>query len=392
MALFGAGSKYGERIFQGAHFTGFFYAGALIAIIAPGIVALSMSGLISFSSTFGPVTWHGHEMFHAYLAVILTGCFVATGAITLSRVQYLFLLVLWGVGRIATIMSDHLGVEAATLLDLLFPAFVTVRVLVASYRNRGFVPSFLYGSFLLYLTGHFVWHLPVSKAPLWGTYISLGAVSFLLLLAGAHITRQISYPATLEKQPETIKLHIFIESLLACSLLAAFIGMGALLTGWNKAGLVAGWSFIIAACLTFARLVLWRSWQFYNQPKILIYHTAFLWTTVSFCLLGGVYLGVLQISFSTALHAFVSGALGIMTLAIMLRACDENYGAVSSTTATALCALANLGALLRVCVEWLPMEYSYGIRMAALVWSGAFLLFLCQRAKQYVLHANPSPI
>lgn len=115
-----------------------------------------------------------------------------------------------------------------------------------------------------------------------------------------------------------------------------------------------------------------------------------MWLAASFFLLGSVYHGMIAIAFSTALHAFVGGAIGTLALALMVHASTEEYGPLPRGIVTMLFALVNIGALLRVSAEWVPFDYVVAISLAGVVWSSAFLLFMLMQVRQQIRHGYSS--
>ena len=114
----------------------------------------------------------------------------------------------------------------------------------------------------------------------------------------------------------------------------------------------------------------------WREPLVLILHVGYGWLALSLLALGGAALG-LGLQTADAVHALTTGAVGAMTLAIMTRASLGHTGrplhAGSSTVL--IYVLINLGALLRVFGPSSGASTTLMLGMAAICWSGAYLLF-----------------
>jgi uncharacterized protein involved in response to NO len=78
-----------------------------------------------------------------------------------------------------------------------------------------------------------------------------------------------------------------------------------------------------------------------------------------------------------AVHAFTSGAVGVMTLAIMTRASLGHTGRSKHAGPLTVCIylLVNVGAMLRVFGPSFDLPTNLVLGLAAMSWSGAYLLF-----------------
>ena len=109
-----------------------------------------------------------------------------------------------------------------------------------------------------------------------------------------------------------------------------------------------------------------------------ILHLGYGWLGVGLLLLG---LGILlpdSVGRLATLHALSAGAIGTMTLAIMTRATLGHTGRdlTADRITLVLFGLVQAGALLRVVAPVLPVAYGDTLAVAALLWGGAFLLFV----------------
>ena len=83
------------------------------------------------------------------------------------------------------------------------------------------------------------------------------------------------------------------------------------------------------------------------------------------------------LSTADAVHAFTTGAVGVMTLAVMTRASLGHTGRPKHAGPLTVCIyiLVNVGALLRVFGPSFDLSTNLVLGLAAMSWSGAYLLF-----------------
>ena len=384
--IFLAGDARNESaLFTDTRYSAFFFASALMAVIGPLVVVLSVSGLISFESAYGPFSWHGHEMFYGYLGAIFTGFFlVLAHEDAVPQKVCMLLMSLWLIGRIAMAASEFIGMELTAFLDVLFPLYLITVTLPALLKSKSQGSIFLIVVLVLFVCGNLLWH--VRPLAVWGVFFSLAAVTALLVLVAGRVIPIVSGLSISENEKGASITPGVVDKLSVFSVVAAFFAMGLMIAGQGM--LVAGLAFMAATFLNGARLIRWRGWRFYNEPQILIFHIAYLWIVVSFFLLGLVYLGLVEMAFSTAMHAFVGGAAGVVALAMMVQAYNEKYGPLSRGVITLLYTLVNIGAVLRVSAEWVPLDYSLAISLAGAIWSSAFLLFVVIQSVQFLQYGN----
>jgi len=134
--------------------------------------------------------------------------------------------------------------------------------------------------------------------------------------------------------------------------------------------------FMGAGFLHLIRLSRWYGWLTWREPLVLILHVGYGWLAMSFLIFGGGMLGI-GLPLEDAIHALTTGAVGVMTLAVMTRASLGHTGCVkhAGPLTLSIYLLVNCGALLRVFGPSLDLAGTLSLSMAAGCWSGAYLLF-----------------
>jgi uncharacterized protein involved in response to NO len=140
--------------------------------------------------------------------------------------------------------------------------------------------------------------------------------------------------------------------------------------------MVTGWLFVAAGVANLGRLARWYGWATWREPLVLILHCGYGWFALSLFILGGSILGV-GLPEEDAVHAFTSGAVGAMTLAVMTRASLGHTGRPrhAGPLTVLIYVLVNLGAVLRVFGPMTGFPATLILGVAAGSWSGAYLLF-----------------
>jgi uncharacterized protein involved in response to NO len=284
---------------------------------------------------------------------------------------------------------------------LLFTLWLAGRALIAIPWFTPLVSAIVDGGFLVAVAG-LVWREIIAskswdRAPM-GVLVSL--------LAGANILFHVlSLSGAETDRPERMALAMvmmllalisgrlipnFTGELLANSgrverptsfsrydgLSIALVGFAVLSWIVQPFSMVTGWLFALAGLANLGRLVRWYGWAIWREPLVLILHFGYGWFALSLLILGGSILGI-GLPKEDAVHAFTSGAVGAMTLAVMTRASLGHTGRPrhAGPLTVLIYMLVNLGALLRVFGPMTDLPANLVLAVAAGSWSGAYLLF-----------------
>jgi uncharacterized protein involved in response to NO len=140
-------------------------------------------------------------------------------------------------------------------------------------------------------------------------------------------------------------------------------------------GIPTSVAFTLSGLLQIARLARWAGDRTWQNPLLLILHIGYGFVPVGF-LLGA--LAAQNGTFrSAALHAWMTGAAGTMTLAVMTRASLGHTGRelrASNVTAFLYCAVL-VAALSRICAAIHPSFDSVLLPLAGAAWTVAFVGF-----------------
>jgi uncharacterized protein involved in response to NO len=161
-----------------------------------------------------------------------------------------------------------------------------------------------------------------------------------------------------------------VTGLTAAALPAWLAFPGAPATGLLLAAVGAG---------TALRLARWRGWETWREPLVWGLHLAYLWLAIGFVLLGAATGFPQYVPATSAIHALTAGAIGAMTLTMMMRTTLSHTGRARTggAAATAALLLIHAAALLRVAAPLAPDLSTHLLMLSALLWSSAFFLFTC---------------
>jgi uncharacterized protein involved in response to NO len=360
-------------------FRPFFLLVGLWAVIALGAWIAMLEGGSALPSRFAPMDWHIHEMIFGLVMAAITGFLLTaipnwTSRLPVSGGPLALLAALWLAGRLAVMFSAFLSPFAASAIDLSFTGavmFVAGREIVAG-RNWKHVTVLVPLS--LMFAGNLLMHLGQTGT---GWRLAMAAITFMVALIGGRIVpsftrNRLKKEGIAEPQPTP-------GPLVAGSLLSLSAGM----IGWAFAASPRGFGLLLlfSAGLHAIMLAQWKGAATWREPLLLILHVGYGWLVFGLLLLG-LSLFDLGIPESAAVHALTAGAFAVMILAVMTRASLGHTGrALHANRLTIwLYAFANLAALLRVGAALSPEFSTLLIRLSALFWINAFLLFVADYA------------
>jgi len=358
-------------------FRPFFLFGAIYA----GLTVLAwlpmFYGELEVASAFAPIDWHVHEMLYGYLPAIVAGFLLTaipnwTGRLPIQGMPLLVLFAVWLAGRVCVTLSAQIGWLAAVIdcgfLVLLVAACAREVIIGKNWRNLRVI-----GIIVLMLAGNIAFHAEahVRGQAEYGTRVGIAAIVLLLALIGGRIipsfTRNWLVRENAGRLPEPFSYFDGAAIAVSAVALALWIAQP---SGWLSAA-----TLLVAAVLNVVRLARWAGDRTTRDRLVLILHVGYGFVPLGFLLAG---LGALDmIVASAAIHAWMVGAAGTLTLAVMTRASLGHTGnalAASPATQTIYLAVV-IAALARICSSLEPAWSDWTLHVAAYAWAVAFLGF-----------------
>jgi uncharacterized protein involved in response to NO len=320
-------------------FRPFFLSGALWAAAAVAIWLPLLEGSLNLPTAFSPLEWHVHELLYGYVPAVVAGFLLTavpnwTGRLPVCGTPLLLLVSMWIAGRLAVLLSAHIGMAGAAAIDLLFLAAlagVVAREIIAGRNLRNLKVLGLVG---LLFAGNAVFHaeaMTMHGGSGYGTRLGIGAAVLLITLIGGRIIPSFTRNWLVRERPGRLPAPFDRFDAVCMAVAAAAIACWIALPEAAPTAAVAA----AAGLLHAVRLGRWAGDRTGREALVLILHLAYAFVPLGFLLLALAIAAPQLVLPSGALHAWTAGAIGTMTLAVMTRATLGHTGrALAASRAT----------------------------------------------------------
>ena len=359
-------------------FRPFFLLGAVYAGLAILVWLPVFLGELTLRTAFIPRDWHVHEMLYGYLPAVITGfLFTAipswTGRLPVQGTPLLVLVIVWLLGRFAVTCSVGIGWLAAMLIDVSFLALIAAATGREGFAGRNWRNLKVVALVVLLLIGNIAFHLEAhfSGAADYGIRVGIAVVVLLIMLIGGRIIPSFTRNWLVRENPGRLPspfagFDVTIVILSAAMLLVWIV---------RQDGGLVGCLLAAAGVLHVIRLGRWVGDRTLKERLVLILHVGYAFIPAGFLLASAAAFDLVPAS--AAIHAWMAGGAGVMTLAVMTRASLGHTGqqltASLSTqriyVAIVTAAIARIGAVI------LPAWSMALLYVAALAWVAAFFGF-----------------
>jgi uncharacterized protein involved in response to NO len=359
-------------------FRPFFLLGSVYAGLAMLVWLPVFHGEITLTSALAPRDWHVHEMLYGYLPAVITGfLFTAipnwTGRLPIQGTPLLVLVIVWMLGRLGVTFSAETGWLPALLVDAGFLSLVAAaaarEILVGrNWRNLNVVMLVL-----LLLAGNIAFHLEAhfNGAADNGIRIGIAVVVLLISLIGGRIIPSFTRNWLVRENPGRLpvpfgRFDVIVVAIGALALLCWVV---------SPAGHLTGAALAIAGLLHLVRLGRWAGDRTWREPLALILHVGYAFVPFGFLLNAASAFDL--VAAGAGIHAWMAGAAGTMTLAVMSRATLGHTGQplTASFATQAIYVAVIVAALARICAVIEPVHGEPLLHLAALAWAAAFFGF-----------------
>lgn len=374
-----ARTEYTGPVLFSFGFRPFFLGACLFALTAIPAWLLIWRGDLEYSGPFLATDWHIHEMIFGYGAAVVAGfLFTAvpnwTGRMPTRGWPLALLSGLWLLGRLAAAGWLGLPVLGVMVADCAFLAAVitmTAREIIAgeNWRNlKVLVPVTLLG------LANACFHVEAMTQGMadFSRRLGIAVLIFLIMLIGGRIIP--SFTRNWLAKRGAAKVPVPFGKFDAVTLI---FGAAALLA-WTAApwAAVSGALLLAAGALHLLRLARWRGLATLPEPLLLMLHLAYALVPAGLIAAGGVPFGLLEPA--AAAHILGIGAIGGMTLAVMMRASMGHSGRpLVAGPALTLAFLLLLGAAALRLAGSAELAAGWdGITASAAVWTAGFALMV----------------
>lgn len=356
-------------------FRPFFLGAATWAALGIALWLPQYFGRVSLPTAFNALDWHIHEMVYGYVAAAIAGFLLTaipnwTGRLPVNGLRLAGLFALWAAGRVAIAGSALWGARIAAIVDVAFLsifAAVASREIVAGRNWRNLRILVMVG---VLIAGNIVFHVEEIRygSADYGIRIGIAALIVLIMLIGGRIVPSFTNNWLAQNNPGRLPVPFSRFDAIA-------IAIGALaLVAWIALPetTACGVFLIIAGALQAVRQIRWAGDRTLANRLVLVLHAAYIFVPAGFLLTGAAILWPSHWPASAGVHAWSTGAVGLMTLAVMTRASlghtAQELVASLPTQLIYLCAL--VAALARIAAAFAPSNTL--LYTAAAAWFLAF--------------------
>jgi uncharacterized protein involved in response to NO len=359
-------------------FRPFFLLGAIQAALSILVWLPVFYGELALTSAFAPRDWHVHEMLYGYLPAVITGfLFTAipnwTGRLPLQGTPLATLVVVWIAGRLAVTCSAAAGWWIAMLIDASFLLLVAAAATREIAAGRNWKNLNVVALVVLLLAGNVAFHLEAHFRGLaeFGIRIGIAVVVLLISLIGGRIIPSFTRNWLVRENPGRLpapfgRFDMIVVALGALALVSFVV---------SPDGRVAGIALGLAGLMHLVRLSRWAGDRTLRERLVTILHVGYFFVPLGFLLNAVAAFGLVPAS--AGVHAWMAGAAGIMTLAVMTRASLGHTGqALTASAGTqAIYAAIIVAAVARICAVIHTAQSDVLLHVAAFAWVIAFLGF-----------------
>jgi uncharacterized protein involved in response to NO len=339
-------------------------------------------------TAFAPVDWHIHEMLFGYVPAIVTGFLLTaipnwTGRLPVQGTPLLGLVLLWLAGRFAVFFSAAIGWQAAAVVDSAFLAAVAAAAATEIVAGKNWRNLKVLLPLAVLFLANVAFHLEAHAYGLsdWSRRLGIAAGIVLIMVIGGRIIPSFTRnwlvranPGRLPAPFDRFDVVAILASVAAFALWVVAPDAFATATAMATAGV-----------LNLARLSRWAGDRTMRDPLVLILHLAYLLVPVGFLLAAAAVFFPDDVSVAAGYHAFGTGAIGAMTLAVMVRATRGHTGRelIAGRGGVAVFAAILVASLIRI-VAAVGVHDTVLIHLSGALWSAAFLGFALLHGKALV--------
>ena len=359
-------------------FRPFFLLGSIYAGLAILVWLPVFMGELRLVSAFIPRDWHIHEMLYGFLPAVITGfLFTAipnwTGRLPIRGRPLMFFVALWIIGRVFVTFAAHTGWLAAMLVDtsfLLLVAAAAAREIIAGkkWNNLSIVVLIL-----VLLVGNVTFHLEAhfKGAADFSIRVGIAVVVLLISLIGGRVIPSFTRNWLVRENPGRLPVPFARFDTLTVAVGAVTLALWI----FRPIGAGTGAALALAGLLHIVRLGRWAGDRTGRERLLLILHIGYAFVPLGFLLNACGAFGIVPAG--AGIHAWMAGAAGVMTLAVMSRATLGHTGQqlTASIPTQAIYVSIIVAVVTRICAVIEPAHSGPLLHVAAFAWAAAFLGF-----------------
>ncbi|MAM59922.1 NnrS family protein [Maritimibacter sp. UBA3975] len=372
-----ARNPYSGPAVLSAGFRPFFLLATMFGALAIALWLAMREGALSLSSVLSPVDWHVHEMIFGYGAAVVAGfLFTAvpnwTGRLPTRGAPLAVLSLVWIAGRLACAGFLGVGPWGVLMVDQLFLLLVGAMIAREIIAGRNWRNLKVLLPVTAFWGANVAFHVEVLQTGFAATTQRLGIaiLIFLIMLIGGRIIPSFTRNWLVKRSRDRLPAPFDrFDGFAIATGVAALLFWVAQVSGPTSALL-----FALAAGLQAARLWRWRGLQTWRSPLLLMLHLSYAFIPAGFAVAALAALG--HTNAAASAHLLGAGAVGTMTLAVMIRATlgHTGRGLEAGPVGVAAFLALMLAAVSRLLAEAAPALYEPFVVIAGMAWIIGFLL------------------
>jgi uncharacterized protein involved in response to NO len=361
-------------------FRPFFFFGAGWAALAMALWVPMLAGRVTLPTAFDPVSWHAHEFLFGYLGAAVAGFLLTavpnwTGRLPIVGWRLGGLFALWLAGRLAVSVSAGLPPIVVALADLSLPVVLAAALGREIVAGRNWRNLMVLGMLAVFALANAIFHVEAARgvyaAQGVGLRLGLAAALMMIGLIGGRIVPSFTRNWLVKRGEDRLPvspMQRFDKFCLLALLCALLLWVAFPFNPWT------GGALILAGALHLQRMRRWRGHLTVAEPLVTVLHAGYAFVPLGAFAVGAEILWPGLLGAASALHLWMGGAIGLMTLAVMTRATLGHTGqALNAGKGTVAIYIALVGAVLaRVAAGLSPEQASFLHTLSGVFWIGAF--------------------
>jgi uncharacterized protein involved in response to NO len=318
-------------------------------------------------------------MLFGYTAAIIAGFLLTavsnwTKRETLVGAPLLALAALWLVGRVLLLAPLAVPAVAVAIVDVLFVPALAAALARPIIQSRNWRNAVMIALLLGFAVANATTHLDaLGVLPGWGRRATFGALHLVVLLMLLITGRVVPMFTRNTTHDERIRSLPVLDKLAVLGMLSVTLSDLA----WGDARTTPALS-AITGLIALARARAWGTRKAAKEPMLWILHLGHAFIGVGLLLKACVPLW--PVLASSATHALTVGAVGCLTIGMMVRVSLGHTGRPITTSRAALLAFLSMAAasVVRVLAPALPVAYLPLLNVSGALWTASFAAFLWQ--------------
>jgi len=384
-----------KTIFFSGGYRPFFFGAATFSAIAMGLWVAELLGCFYLETSLASVDWHRHEMVFGYTSAVMTGfLFTAVPNWTNSKPvigrQLAAFYTLWIAGRIAMLFGNIIPYHLAIIIDsafLIILALIIGRMIIRGKNWRN-LKTLL--TVVVMASANIWFHIEMLNDGTGEAPIRLGfaaMLGILMIISGRIIpnfTRNwltqknksavpLLVPKPVGNMPVTFEAYDNTLEQFSALIMLGWVFIDFVPAIWLPVMAVV---FGLLGLAHFYRAWRWMGYRVIKNPLLVILHIFYAFIPAGYLVLAmGMWLDD-SLIITGALHVFGVGALGGITIAVMMRVSLGNTGRkplADLVLNVAIAAISTSVILRAVGAVW--PQYYWAITTSGILWVIAFGIF-----------------